>query len=62
MDVSTECFYCLQARFLLARLNPSQTHAGTASGVAQSGEVIVTEDVSFEEVYIHQSMLVVQTG
>ena len=52
----------LQARFLLARLNPSKTHARNASGLAQSGEIIVTEDAPFEEFYKHLCMLVVQTS
>jgi Gelsolin repeat len=36
-----------QARFLLARLNPSTTHM-TAPDVAGGGELIYTEDVSLE--------------
>jgi hypothetical protein len=35
-----------QARFLLARLNPSKTHGN--SGHAEVGSVIFTEDVSFD--------------
>ena len=39
-----------QARFLLARLNPSTTHM-TAPDVAGGGELIYTEDVSLEGAY-----------
>ena len=46
-----------QARFLLAKLNPSSTHS---SGFAQSGEIIFTDDVSLQVFLEHLSKLAVQ--
>lgn len=48
-----------QARFLLAKLNPSVTHKSTY-GVAQGGDIIFTDDVSFEVFMEHLRKLVVQ--
>ena len=47
-----------QARFLLAKLNPSSTHS--SSGFGQSGEIIFTDDVSLQVFLEHLSKLAVQ--
>ena len=47
-----------QARFLLAKLNPSATHSST--GFGQSGEIIFTDDVSLQVFLEHLSKLAVQ--
>lgn len=38
----------LQARFLLAKLNPSTTHASSDQSYAGGGELIYTDDVSLK--------------
>ena len=38
----------VQARFLLAKLNPSTTHASEDTFSAASGELIYTDDVSLQ--------------
>lgn len=47
-----------QARFLLAKLNPSATY--NSDGVAPGGDVIFTDDVSFEVFLDHLQRLAVQ--
>eukprot|EP00249_Psilotum_nudum_P023949 c29037_g1_i2 orf=226-2505(+) len=49
-----------QARFLLAKLNPSATYSSN-SGVAPGGEIIFTDDVSFQVFMEHLQKLAVQT-
>ena len=48
----------LQARFLLAKLNPSSTY-NSASDVAPGGEVILTDDVSLQVFMEHLQRLAV---
>ena len=52
----------VQARYLLAKLNPSQTHDDSVFGSSFGTEVIVTEDVSFEVFYRQLQKLAVNTG
>ncbi|KAK4397165.1 protein transport protein SEC23 [Sesamum angolense] len=47
-----------QARFLLAKLNPSATY--NSDGVAPGGDIIFTDDVSFEVFLDHLQRLAVQ--
>ena len=49
-----------QARFLLAKLNPSSTHSTQAPG-AMSAEVILTDDVSLSVFTEHLKKLAVQS-
>ena len=46
-----------QSRFLLVKLNPSSTHSTARGG----GEVILTDDVSFEVFLDHLKTLAVQS-
>ena len=48
----------MQARFLLAKLNPSSTHT---SEVSMSAEVIMTDDVSLSVFTDHLKKLAVQS-
>lgn len=48
-----------QARFLLAKLNPSATHENATSTFGYSGEYINTEDASFETFLNHLKRLAV---
>jgi protein transport protein SEC23 len=48
----------LQARFLLAKLNPSSTYNSDAS--LSGGDVIFTDDVGFEVFLDHLQRLAVQ--
>lgn len=48
-----------QARFLLAKLNPSSTYNSTGSGL--SAEVIMTDDVSLSVFTEHLKKLAVQS-
>ena len=57
----TDVKICLQARFLLARLNPSQTHEERAPASIRTGEIIVTEDIPFGEFYKYFSEAVVES-
>lgn len=50
--------YNVQARFLLAKLNPSATYNTEAS--LPGGDIIFTDDVSFEVFLDHLQRLVVQ--
>ncbi|KAF9625053.1 hypothetical protein IFM89_017788 [Coptis chinensis] len=52
--------YGSQARFLLAKLNPSSTYNSNASPLP-GGDVIFTDDVSFEVFLDHLQRLVVQS-
>lgn len=49
-----------QARFLLAKLNPSATHKSNY-GVARGGDIIFTDDVSFQVFLEHLQKLAVQS-
>lgn len=49
-----------QARFLLAKLNPSSTH-NSSSGMAPGGDIIFTDDVSFQVFMEHLQKLAVQS-
>jgi protein transport protein SEC23 len=49
---------CVQARFLLAKLNPSSTYA---SETGMSSEVIMTDDVSLQVFLDHLKKLAVQS-
>jgi protein transport protein SEC23 len=49
-----------QARFLLAKLNPSATYTTTA-GSALSSEIIMTDDVSLQVFTDHLKKLAVQS-
>jgi hypothetical protein len=51
-------FLFLQARFLLAKLNPSATYNSDAS--LSGGDVIFTDDVSFDVFLDHLQRLAVQ--
>ena len=51
--------YGSQARFLLAKLNPSVTHNSTQSG--QSSDFLFTDDVSLQVFMDHLKRLAVQT-
>lgn len=51
----------MQARFLLAKLNPSRTHTDLSQGNAGTGDVIVTEDVSFDA-FLHQLQKLAVSG
>lgn len=63
-DVMGHCFWLinifdgLQARFLLAKLNPSATY--NSDGPLPGGDVIFTDDVSFEVFLDHLQRLAVQ--
>lgn len=49
-----------QARFLLAKLNPSTTHTtGSYGGVAQTAQTIFTDDVSLQTFMDHLMKLAV---
>eukprot|EP00294_Goniomonas_avonlea_P013357 CAMPEP_0114556282 /NCGR_PEP_ID=MMETSP0114-20121206/9212_1 /TAXON_ID=31324 /ORGANISM="Goniomonas sp, Strain m" /LENGTH=677 /DNA_ID=CAMNT_0001741489 /DNA_START=307 /DNA_END=2340 /DNA_ORIENTATION=+ len=50
-----------QARFLLSKVNPSATHTSGATSFGQSGEVIQTDDVSFQTFMDHLQRLAVQS-
>lgn len=53
---------CLQARYLLAKLNPSQSHIrSTNVEDARGGQMIVTDDVPFEDFLNHLQKLAVNT-
>lgn len=52
------CKVFLQARFLLAKLNPSATYNSDAP--LSGGDVIFTDDVSFEVFLDHLQRLAVQ--
>ena len=56
-DVHVHVNY-LQARFLLAKLNPSATYNTEAA--LPGGDIIFTDDVSFEVFLDHLQRLVVQ--
>lgn len=49
-----------QARFLLAKLNPSATY-NNANDMAVGGDVILTDDVSLQVFIEHLQRLAVQT-
>lgn len=51
-------FIFLQARFLLAKLNPSATYASDSR--VPGGDIIFTDDVSFEVFLDHLQRLAVQ--
>lgn len=57
-------FYCLmtveQARFLLAKLNPSATYNNT-NDIAAGSDVIFTDDVSLQVFIEHLQRLAVQS-
>ena len=58
-DVLIECTqFNVQARFLLAKLNPSSTHSSAAP---LSAEVILTDDVSLSVFTDHLKKLAVQS-
>ena len=50
----------LQARFLLAKLNPSATY-NSAHDVAPGSDIIFTDDVSFQVFCEHLQRLAVQS-
>ena len=52
---------CAQARFMLAKLNPSATHDTPAAGAGPAGEVILTDDVSLAVFQQHLARLAVQS-
>ncbi|RWW19078.1 hypothetical protein BHE74_00028579 [Ensete ventricosum] len=54
------CFCSLQARFLLAKLNPSATY-NSAHEVVPGSDVIFTDDVSLQVFCEHLRRLVVQS-
>ncbi len=53
----------LQARFLLAKLNPSSTYASAEGSMGMGGgsEVIMTDDVSLQVFLDHLKKLAVQS-
>mmetsp|Transcript_41917 Transcript_41917/g.98450 ORF Transcript_41917/g.98450 Transcript_41917/m.98450 type:complete len:753 (+) Transcript_41917:58-2316(+) len=53
--------YGSQARFLLAKVNPSSTHSGQSGAFQGSSEVIQTDDVSFQTFMDHLQRLAVQS-
>ncbi|ORM40993.1 Protein transport protein SEC23 [Babesia sp. Xinjiang] len=50
-----------QARFLLAKVNPSQTHKSGFSDYSEDAQVVNTDDVSLKTFMEHLVMLVVQS-
>ena len=52
----------LQARFMLAKLNPSATHDTAGSVAGSAGEVILTDDVSLAVFQQHLARLAVQSS
>lgn len=54
------CLFSLQARFLLAKLNPSTTYNSTHE-VAPGGDIIFTDDVSLQVFCEHLQKLAVQS-
>lgn len=53
--------YGSQARFLLAKLNPSLTHNSNASALGQGSDFIFTDDVSLQTFMDHLKRLAVQS-
>lgn len=54
-----EEFAGMQARFLLARLNPSVTHNRSADATAAGSEIIFSEDVALDVFLDHLAKLAV---
>lgn len=52
--------YKLQARFLLAKLNPSATY-NNANEMSAGSDIIFTDDVSLQVFFEHLSKLAVQS-
>lgn len=53
------CYCCMQARYLLAKLNPSATYNTAQNAI--SSEVIMTDDVSLQVFTEHLKRLAVQS-
>ena len=51
----------MQARFMLAKLNPSATHDSPATLTGTTGEIILTDDVSLAVFQQHLARLAVQS-
>ncbi|KAL3906708.1 MAG: hypothetical protein SGPRY_010450, partial [Prymnesium sp.] len=53
--------YGSQARFLLAKLNPSVTYNSAQSAAGQGGDFLFTDDVSLQVFMDHLKKLAVQS-